>query len=57
MTDINIVRKLTNAELELIAGGTRGGETTGNSNNVYESGVGISYPNDPFPISETVRNQ
>jgi hypothetical protein len=62
MTDNSMVRKLTNAELELVAGGTRGGETTGNTNYNSECGGGrsggiICMPNstDTF-IGETFKN-
>ena len=62
MTDINMVRELTNAELELVAGGTRGGETN-NTNMNSECGAGgrgivVCVPNstDGF-IGETFRNQ
>lgn len=40
MTDINMVRELTNAELELVAGGARGGET----NNSYSYSETVSTP-------------
>jgi hypothetical protein len=60
MTDINMVRELTNAELELVVGGTRGGET--NNTNLYSecgagrSGTVICMPN-IGSIGETFRNE
>jgi hypothetical protein len=60
MTDMNMLRELTNAELELVAGGTRGGET----NNSYSYSETVSTPKGNIVevgnmgfIGETVSNR